>query len=244
VKDYHRKVFRPDLTTIVVIGSVAPEQARKTINKHFGPWKTTGPKPETDLPPAPPNKASSTIIPDNSRVQDKVTLAQTLGLIRSDPDYYALELGNHILGGAFYATRLYRDLRESAGLVYYVSSSFDVGKTRSEYKVEYACDPTNVFKARRIIEENLRELQNRDVGPDELRQAKALTLREIPLSESSIAAIAHGLIYRSTHDLPLDEPTVAARRYITMTPEQVRAAYLKWIRPADLVQVTEGPIPK
>ncbi len=244
VKDYHRKVFRPDLTTIVVIGSVAPEEVRKTIEKHFGSWKATGPKPETDLPPTPPNKASATAIPDNSRVQVKVTLAQTLGLNRSHSDYYALELGNHILGGAFYATRLYRDLRESAGLVYYVSSSFDVGKTRSVYRVEYACDPINVFKARRIIEENLRELQTRDVGPAELRQAKALILREMPLAESSITAIAHGLIYRSTYDLPLDEPTVAARRYLNMTPEQVRAAYLKWVRPADLAQVTEGPVPK
>jgi zinc protease len=172
VKSYHGKVFRPDLTTIVVIGNVTPEQAKKTIEKHFGAWKASGPKPETDLPLVPPNQASLTTIPDKSRVQDRVTLAETLGLNRSHPDYYALELGNHILGGAFYATRLYRDLRESADLVYYVSSSFDVGKTRSLYQVEYACDPANVSKARRIVENNLRELQTRLVGAEELRQEK------------------------------------------------------------------------
>lgn len=44
--------------------------------------------------------------------KDEVILAQTLGIRRSDPDYYRLQIGLHVLSGAFYATRLYRDLRE------------------------------------------------------------------------------------------------------------------------------------
>ena len=115
VKDYYRKVFRPDLTTIVVMGKVTPEAAKTVVEKHFGSWNATGPAPETFLPPVPPNKPSALSVPDQSRIQAKVTLAQTLGLTRSNPDYYALELGNHVLGGAFYATRLYRDLREETG---------------------------------------------------------------------------------------------------------------------------------
>ena len=90
------------------------------IEKHFGSWRASGPKPETLLPPVPPNRPSSTSVPDHSRVQDKVTLAETLGLNRANPDYYALQLGNHVLGGAFYATRLYQGMREKSGLVYYV----------------------------------------------------------------------------------------------------------------------------
>ena len=84
--------------------------------------------------------------------QDKVTLAETLQITRENSDFYPLQLGNHILGGAFYATRYYKDLRENAGLVYYVSSSFNVGKTRSTYEVEYGSDPKNVSKARSIVE--------------------------------------------------------------------------------------------
>jgi zinc protease len=56
-------------------------------------------------------------VPDPSRVPDEVMLAQTLGISRADPDYYPLQLGNHALSEAFYATRLYHDLREEAGLV-------------------------------------------------------------------------------------------------------------------------------
>ena len=180
-------------------------------------------------------------MPDLSRIQAKVTLAETLGLTRSDPDYYALELGNHVLGGAFYATRLYRDLREENGLVYYVTSTFDLGVTRSLYGATFGCDPGNAQKARGILVRDLSQMQASPVTSEELQQAKALLLREIPLSESSVGQIARKLIYLSEHFLPLDEPIRAAHTYVDLTAEQVRAAYQKWLRPGDLVEVIEGP---
>jgi zinc protease len=244
VKSYYHKVFRPDVTTIVFIGKVSPQAVREVIGKYFGGWQAEGVKPDTLLPPVPPNKASATAVPDLSRTQTKVILAETLGLYRSHPDYYALELGNHVLGGAFYSTWFYRDLREKTGLVYYVSSSFDVGKTRSLYEVRYSCDPDNVSKARAIIEHDLKKMQQEPVTPDELRKAKSLVLREIQLAEGSTDSIALGLIYRATNDLPLDEPIVAARRYLNITPQDVQAAFSKWLRVSDMVQVTQGPLPR
>ncbi|HEX5413327.1 MAG TPA: pitrilysin family protein [Terriglobia bacterium] len=244
LKAYYQHVFRPDLSTIVVIGKVTPDDAKAVIEKYFGGWKATGPRPPTDLPTVPNNSPATTNVPNKSRVQDNVTLAETLKLTRFSPDYYALEVGNHVLGGGFYATRLYRDLRENAGLVYYVGSSFNFGKTRTIYQVRYACDPPNVSKARAIIARNLKDLQTRPVSPDELRQAKAMLLRAIPLSESSLGSIAGGLIHRASMGLPLDEPVQSARRYVKITAPEVQNAFAKWVRPDDLVQVTEGPAPK
>jgi zinc protease len=244
VRDYHQRVFRPDLTTIVVIGKVTPERAQAIVAKWFGDWKAAGPKPDTLFPPAPDNASSTTRVPDASRVQDKVTLAETLALTRTNADYYALELGNHVLGGAFYATRLYRDLRENNGLVYFVSSAFDVGLTRGVYEVNYACDPPNVSKARAMVVSDLKDMRNKPVTSCELRQAKVLLLREIPLSESSVERVAKGWLSRSVLDLPLDEPVRAAHRYIKLSAGDVRAAFAKWLRPDDLVQVTQGPAPK
>ena len=241
VREYYRKVFRPDVTTIVVMGKVTPDKAAAVVEKYFGSWKATGPAPETFLPAVPPNRPSAADVPDKSRVQAEATLAQTLGLTRSDPDYYALELGNHVLGGAFYATRLFRDLREEAGLVYTVESSFDVGVKRSIYRVAYGCDPRNAAKARAIVVRDLKQMQTTPVTPVELDRAKALLLREIPLSQSSVDGIAGKLIYLSTHLLPLDEPILAAHRYVALSAEAVKAAYAKWLRPDDLVQVIEGP---
>jgi zinc protease len=243
VKAYYRNVIRPDLTTLAVIGNVSPEKARSIIEKYFGDWKAEGPKPETVLPQVPPNPPSTIVVPNSSRVQDKVVLAETVGLDRYHPDYYALQLGNHVLGGGFYATRLFQDLREKTGLVYSVSSSFDVGKSRGIYGVEYACDPPNVSKARAIVERNLHEMQTTPVSHEALRQAKAMLLREITLSESSLENIAHGFLARADLDLPLNEPIVAAQRYVNLTAEQVKAAFAKWLRPRDLVQVSEGPQP-
>lgn len=244
VHNYYQHVFRPDLTTIVVIGKINPNEAKTVIEKYFSEWKTSGPKPQTDLPSVPPNQSSATHVPDSSRVQDEVTLAETLGINRFNPAYYALELGNHVLGGGFYASRLYQDLRENAGLVYFVSSSINSGRTRTVYDVSYGCDPPNVSKARAIIIRDLKAMQATPVTPRELREAKALLLREIPLSESSVSSISGGWISRSTTGLPLDEPTRAARKYVQLTAAQVRAVFAKWLRPDDFAQVTEGPKPQ
>jgi zinc protease len=244
VRDYYGKVFRPDLTVMVVIGDITPERARAAVEKYFGDWNAVGPKPETDLPPVPPNKASVRSVPDASRVQDAVVLAETLGLTRDQPDYYALQVANHVLSGAFYATRLYHDLREKAGLVYTVQSSLDVGKTRSTFQVFFACDPPNVSKARDLVEENLRSMQTAPVSASELEQAKTLLVKEMSLSESSFDGIGEKLLSLALLDLPLDEPLRAVDHYLVLTPEAIRAAFAKWIRPGDLVQVSLGPEPK
>jgi zinc protease len=87
-------------------------------------------------------------------------------------------------------------------------------------------------------------MQNAPPGEDELEQAEALLLREIPLSESSVDAIAGGMIACAILGLPLDEPIRAAQHYLELKPEDVRAAFSKWIHPEDLVQVTQGPPPQ
>jgi zinc protease len=244
VRDYHERAFRPDVTTIVVIGQVTPDAAAKAVARYFGQWKSKGPKPNTLFPAVPPNSAGVTAVPDASRVQDKVALGQTLALVRTNADYYSLELGNHVLGGAFYATRLYRDLRENAGLVYFVSSEFQVGESRGVYLVNYACDPPNVGKARAIVVSNLEQMRTAEVSEKELRQAKVLLLREIPLSESSVDRIAGGWLSRSALGLALDEPIQAANRYLQLNAADVRNAFAKWLRPQNFVQVTQGPDPK
>jgi len=244
VKNYYASTFRPDMTTIVVIGKISPDEAVAAIGKNFGAWKADGEKPNTLFPPAPTNAVSVTHVPDASRVQDKVTLAEILLLTRTNADYYALQLGNHVLGGGFYATRLYRDLREKAGLVYFVSSSFNIGLTRGVYQSSYACDPPNVSKARAMILHDLKQMQTENVSERELHQAKLMLLRDIPLAEASVDGIANGWLTRTALGLPLDEPVRAGMIYTRLTAKDVKNAYAKWLRPDGLVQVTQGPVPK
>ncbi|PYU19495.1 MAG: peptidase M16 [Acidobacteria bacterium] len=244
VRQYYGKTIRPDLTTIVVIGDVTPEETRSTIEKWFGEWKADSPKPEVDLPRVPPNKPSAENVPDPTQLQDSVNLSETIPITRFDPDYYPLQLGNHVLGGGFYATRLYHDLRQVTGYVYNVEVVLSAQKTRTIYTVAYGCDPQNVSKARQLIQRDLIAMQMENVSPAELQQAKALLLRQLPLAESSEDGVANALIRRAQIGLPLDEPERAAKRFYDLTADDVRSAFAKWIRVDDFVQIVRGPTPQ
>jgi zinc protease len=244
VKQYDAQTIRPDLTTIVVIGDVTADEAKAVIQKWFGDWKAVGPKPNTDLSPIPVNKPSAVNVPDQEAVQDSVTLAEQLNLNRFDPDYYPIQLGNHVLGGGFYATRLYHDLRQVAGYVYNVDVKLQASKTRASYSVTYGCNPENVSKARGLIQRDLEQMRTQDVSAGELHQAKALLLRQIPLSESSEDAVAGGLLARAQIGLPLDEPILAAKKYAEIDADQIKAAFAKQLRTGDFVQVVRGPAPQ
>jgi zinc protease len=136
------------------------------------------------------------------------------------------------------------ELRKKAGLVYSVGSDVQAGRNRTVYFVNYACDPQNVSKAARIVAREIRGMQTAPVPESEFARSKALMLRQIPLEESSVDDIARGLLQRRDLDLPLDEPTLAARRYVALTPSQVQAAFHKWMRPDDLVRLSQGPAPQ
>jgi zinc protease len=243
VRTHHQATFRPDLTTITIIGDIDPAEARSVIEKYFGGWSVQGATPDPTLPAVPKNMAKQFAIADPQTVQSSVTLAQEVGLTRFDADYYAIQVGNNVLGGGFYATRLYHDLRQVAGLVYNVDDDFTAGKTRSVYTVTYGSDPPNVQKARDLVIRDLRAMQTENVTPGELHQAKALLLRQMALQQSSEDAIATLLLARAQIGLPLDESRHMGQRYYDMTADDVRAAFARWIRPQDLVQVVRGPQP-
>ena len=243
VREYYTRVFRPDLTTIVVIGNVEPQRARAVIEHYFGGWSASGPKPQIDLPPVPANAPGTVAVPDASRVQDRVVLAQNLALTRSDPDYYPLALGNAVLGGSFYSTRLSIDLRKHAGLVYSVESVLQAGRTRSAYLVQYASDPQNVARAANMVAREITNMQTTPAGSDELTRVKAYLLRQIPLSEAGLDEIARAMLARTDLGLPLAEPQRAAERYIALDAAAVQEAFRKWLRPQDLVRVSTGPTP-
>ena len=83
-----------------------------------------------------------------------------------------------------------------------------------------------------------------DVSPAELQQAKALLLRQIPLSESSEDDVAGGLLGRAVIGLSLDEPIHAANKYLELNADDVKAAFARHVRPGDFVQIVRGPAPQ
>jgi zinc protease len=244
VQAYHAQIIRPDLTTIVVIGKITPAQAQAVIGKYFGDWHAQGAKPALQLPAVPANAPATFTVPDQTSVQDQVTLVQNVGVNLKHPDHYALNLGNQILSGGLYASRLMADLREKAGLVYGVDSQFDFGDTRSQFAVTYGADPDKVAQARQLVIRDLKQMQTTPVSQAELDRAKGTMLRQFALGQASTEAIAGELLYLDQHQLPLDQPLLTAQHYLALTPAQVQTAFQQWLRPDGMVEGIKGPAAK
>jgi len=244
VKSYYASAYRPDLTTIVVIGDVTPEHARAAIEKSFGAWKAAGPKPDLFPPAVPPNKSAQATIPATGRVQSEVRLGEVIPISYNDPDYPVLQLANTVLSGGFYASLLFHDLRELHGYVYTVGSSLSGGKNRSTFNVRYGADPKNVARAARLVVDDLTSLQKKALPNDRLTRAKALILGELPIRKESYEGLADQLIQYASTDRPLDQDRIDAQAQLAATPERIRAAMAKWIRPNDFVRIVTGPAGK
>jgi zinc protease len=243
VKTYYQQVFRPDMTTIVIVGDVTPADARKVAEAAFGSWKATGAKPVTDYPAVPANKPSEFNTPDSSAVQDSVTLAQTIPMNENSADRYALYMGSQILGGGFDA-HLMQDLRVKAGLVYGVYSSVSLEKQRGTFNVNLGCDPDKVGQARALVVRDVRQMQTTPVTDKELHAAKGKMLRQLALGGSSFGSIAQNFLSLSLQGKPLDADAIAAQKYMDMTAAQIQAVFKQDVRPDGFVTAVKGPAPK
>ncbi len=244
VKSFYAKAYRPDLTTIVVIGDVTPAQAQAVVAKYFGSWQNVGPTPDVYPPAVSANKPGAIDVPATGRVQSSVQLVELNSLRRSDPDWAALQLANAALSGGFYSSILYHDLREVHGYAYAVGSRFNVGKSRSTFTVTYACDPQNIVPAQNAVVGDLQRLQTVPLSQNALDRSKAMLLGDVPIQQSSYGGVAALFLSYAGVGLPLDQYQIDAQHYLGTSAAQVQAAFAKYVRPTDFVRVVTGPAPK
>lgn len=181
-----------------------------------------------------------TRVPDPSSMQASVSLPESLALTVANPDHFALNMGNEILGSGF-SSRLYRDLRVRTGYVYTVRSHLTWKRHRSAYSISFGADPDKVAAARTAAVHDIMAMQAQPVSEDELAMARAGMLRSLALQSASLDTIAAAYLHFTDLDLPLDQNDIAAQAYYTMNAITIRDAMRKWIRPADLAQIIKGP---
>lgn len=243
VEAYFKQAYRPDMTTMVVVGDVTPEQAKAVVEKYFGAWKATGPKPNVIPTPVPLNSAGYVVVHDPYASQDSVLMGQTLALNLHNPDHYALQLANDVLGGNGFASRLMEDIRVNHGFAYGAGSGMQFERSRSMFVVQYSSDSDKVAPVDALIRKDLAKMRDTPVSEAELDNARQYEIRSIPLQVSSVGGIAQSLLDWSKNGEPLNEPMVAAKYYLTLTARQVQDAFKKYIEPTNLVQAVEGPAP-
>jgi len=243
VKSWYASAYRPDLTTIVVIGDTTPQAAQAIFEKYFRDWKANGAKPNLRLPAVPPNVPSQTNVPATGRVQSSVQLVETLALVRTDPAWAQLQLANTVLTGGFYSSLLDHDLREVNGYAYNVDSDVSAGKTRGIFSIDYGCDPKNVLPAEGQVKAVLEQLQREPIEADRLLRSKALLMGKVPISESSYGGVTSELLRYATAELPLNQSRIDAQAELSATAAGVQAALAKYIRPSGFVRIVTGPAP-
>lgn len=243
LRAYYGKVYRPDETTLVVIGDITPARAKSVVEKYFGAWRASGPRPKTDYPSVPLSKPSHVFVPDPMREQDRVVMAETLGLGFTRPAHFALDLANDLLSGGFYASPLYKVLREERGLVYTLNSQFSFERHRARYNLAFGADPDKVAEAQRLAVQELARLRAEPLTANQLNLAKAIGLRQIELADQSVDAIGWGWVGRSEDRLPLDWNYVMAQHFRALTAKEVQAAMKSYLDPDRLATVVLGRRP-
>ncbi len=244
VRAYYGRTFRPDLATIVVVGNVTADAARGAIGRAFGEWRATGDAPALELSAVVPNGPGDVRVTVPALGQDSVSLQEMLALDRGAPQYPALQLGNAILGGGSLGaeqSRLFRDIRQNAGLVYSIDSQLSAEKTRARFSVDFASAVNDRDRIEALVRKEIERVQTEPVGDFELSLAKAAIVRRTSVASASISAIAQTLLSNAVQGYPLDQSRSDARAIVATTAAQVRDAFAAVIRPKDFVRVVIGP---
>ncbi|MGB8964755.1 MAG: pitrilysin family protein [Candidatus Cybelea sp.] len=232
--------WRPDLTTIAVVGDLSPERVRSALESTFGVWLASGPKPDAHLMPMPPAASGHDYIGTDAN-QVYIRLGQP-ALSRSNRDYDTFLLLNQILGGSgAFESRLWQELRQKRGLVYSVDSSLEADADRGDLRVELNASPQRVVEAVELIRRELQRLQTEPVSETELQEAKIRLVSNALLDEASSTGQAKQLLDIAINGLPLDYYRRLNERFARITPADVQRVAQTYLRPSRLVEVYAGP---
>ena len=231
VKNWYHFAYRPDLTTIAIVGDVSPQQAKASIERYFGAWHAPATKkPSFKFPSIKRSSGGKTVTVNSSAsTHSEVTLTQVIGVRSGEMDAIALELANTMLSDEGTGSLLFRDLRTAHGYVYDADSSLNIGSSTSTFSIDFASDPKNVSRAQAAAVAEVRNLQDHAVPDIELQRAKALLLAERVLPLDSYEGIAGDILDSAKNGLTVADEDRFWQRLLRVTPAQVQQAVKKWI---------------
>jgi predicted Zn-dependent peptidase len=237
LQNYYQTNFKPNNSTLVIVGDVNPDQIERKINALFGGWQR-GDVPQ--LAYADPPKAGTTTI----YLIDKPGAAQSsfrigaVGVPRSTKDYFALSVMNTILGGSF-SSRLNQNLRETRGYTYGANSRFDMRRAAGPFS---ASAEIVAAKSDSALLEFMKELNGirQTVPASELSRAKRFLQLQLPGNFETTQDIAFQLVPVALYGLPLDYYNNYVQNIEGITEVDVARVAQQYINPSSLVVVIVG----
>ena len=197
------------------------------------------------LPPvpevAPLGVAQEKSIPFDS-AQAHVLIGQP-GFKRADPDYFPLIVGNYILGGGGFVSRLTNEVREKRGLTYGVSSSFSPGLHAGSFTVGLQTRPDQTAQAVQIARQVVRDFVADGPSEAELKAAKDNLIGGFALRIDSNRKLLGNLAGIAWNDLPLEYLDTWTQQVEKVTVANIRAAFARKLQPEKMVTIVLGAAP-
>jgi zinc protease len=241
LRAFYTSRYRPDNSTLIVVGDVAPDRVLPLLESAFGGWKApSGAKTRTSLPDAAQHAARTVYLVDKPGAPQSQIRIGWIGVPRSTPDYFPLQVLNTVLGGAF-SSRLNLNLREQHGYTYGAASSFDMRATPGPFS---ALAGVQADKTKESLQEFFNELNGilQPVPADELARAKNYVALRFPGGFETTGDISRRLEDVVTYGLPDDYFSTFVQRVQAVTAADVQRVAKRYIDPSKLAVVVVGDL--
>ena len=236
---FYKEHYVSGHATIVVVGDVTPDGVKAELERAFGAWPGSGPRPAAAAIPAAPQLTKREIVlvdkPGAAQSQIRIGL---IGVPRSTPDYATLEVLNAALGGSF-TSRLNLNLREKNGYTYGAGSVFDMRMSAGPF---LAAAPVQTDKTAEALREFFIEFENmrKPMPAAELEKTRNYVALSFPGEFETSRNLAQKLEELVVYNLPEDTYQTFVASVEKVTAADVQKAAEKYIQPDRMAVVIVG----
>lgn len=239
LETYHKKYFVPNNIMIAVAGDFDKNEILSLFKKHLGDWS------KSDEPLSLYPKVEVVHHPGVYQIYKNINQANIrlghLGVKRDNPDRYAINLMNYILGAGSFTSRLTTTVRSDEGLAYSVGSSFGTGGR--DYGTFYAYCQTKsstAHKAIKLMVGEIEKIRQEGVTEIELSEARDATINRFIFRFDNPAEIVNNLMYLEYNGYPLDYYKHYVDYYQNITIQDVNRVAKEYLKPDKLSFIVVG----
>jgi zinc protease len=246
VVELYEKQIGASQGELAIVGDFDPEPTLAQVGEILKDWKSTVPVKRIDreVPSKLAGFKEDILTPDNADATFLAGLA--FPLKESDPDFAALRIGNFLFGGGTLSSRLGNRIRQKEGLSYGVTSSFVASPLdpAATFTISATTNPANIDRVEKAATEELGEFLDGGPSLSELLDAQKAYLEAQKVSRTTDAAIAGQIVSNLHLGRTFAHASELEKRIATLTPDDVKAAFRKYIDPKKLVIVRAGDFKK
>ncbi|WP_240980011.1 M16 family metallopeptidase [Ramlibacter agri] len=233
------KLVQPCRAKVSIVGAVNKAQADQIATALLARLPAGSCTPLPAVPEVPALKAAAERDIPFQAAQAQVLIGQP-GYKRSDPDYFPLLVGNYILGGGGFVSRLSQEVREKRGLSYSVYSYFNPGMHAGAFTLGLQTRPDQAAQAVQVSRDVLRRFVAEGPTEAEMKAAKDFMIGGFALRIDSNSKLLDNLANIAWNDLPLDYLDTWTKEVEKVTAAQVKAAFERKLQPDRMVTVVVG----